>query len=137
MESMNKFKVLTVMIIGVFVFAIAAMYVNTKDVTEQKAQENSAYEQKEDDYEINSRRESEISNIMYSVNRLERKVSELSQKVEKNDRTPKTSESKQGEMRCRMLGTRSNGEIIQLPPEAVLQDARVNGRDIIVSCSLK
>ena len=32
MESMNKFKVLTVIIVCMFLFVIAAIYSNTKDV---------------------------------------------------------------------------------------------------------
>ena len=37
MESMNKFKALTVIIVCMFVFVIAAIYSNTKDVATSKA----------------------------------------------------------------------------------------------------
>ena len=57
MENINKFKVFTIVIICTFVFVIAAIYTNTKDVTEDKAgvqNENSAIEDYRIGREMNS-----------------------------------------------------------------------------------
>ena len=36
MDGLNKFKILTIVFLCMFVFVIAAIYTNTKEVTENK-----------------------------------------------------------------------------------------------------
>jgi len=142
MESMNKFRALTIMIICLFVFAIAAMYVNTKDVSEQKSQE---YSQNGDsDYGASNtragREQMDMTDIMYALNNLETKVNDLETKVEKNARsTSRSSESGSSAsgMRCRIIGSKTASGIEDLSPEVAIQDAKINGNEIVVTCSLR
>lgn len=134
MESINKFKMLTIMIICAGVFAIAAMYVNTKDVTEQKNQENS-----EEQYDYTDpANDATTKDLTYSLNQLENKVKKLEARINDNSRSPKSSASSSSNgMRCKIIGTKTVRGIEELSPDVALQDARINGNDIVVTCSLK
>ena len=61
MESMNKFKVLTIIVICMFIFAIAAIYSNTKDASEGKlqAKQQAQNEQVQDEIKTNENTEEE------------------------------------------------------------------------------
>lgn len=139
MESMNKFKALTVLIICVFVFAIAAMYVNTKDASEQRAQERSEYEEEDYDDNVRSNKQSAgMSDLMYAVSRLENRVNQLEEKNRKNESLRKnTSPTTDSGVRCKIFGTVSGARIEQISPDAALQDARINGNDLVLTCSLR
>ncbi len=141
MESMNKFKALTVLIICVFVFAIAAMYVNTKDATEQRAQERSEYEEENyDDYNANARKnQADVSDLKYTISHLEKRISELETKTKKSTvSSQKTSTTTaDGSVRCKIYGTRTGAGIEQISPEVALQDVRINGNDLVLTCSLR
>jgi hypothetical protein len=138
MESMNKFKVLTVLIICVFVFAIAAMYVNTKDASEQRAQEHSEYEEEDYDNVRSNKQSAGMSDLMYAVSRLENRVNQLEEKNRKNESLRKnTSPTTDSGVRCKIFGTVSGARIEQISPDAALQDARINGNDLVLTCSLR
>ena len=132
MESINKFKILSVLIICMGLFSIAAMYVKTKDISEQKAQKEPGYEQQESSNVDNA---AAIDEVMYSVEKLERKVRMLEEKVNNNSTAKSSSNS--GGTRCKIYGTKTRGGIEALSSEVALQDARINGNDIVVTCSLK
>ena len=139
MESMNKFKVLTIMIIGLFVFAIAAMYVNTKDVSQTKSQES--YETEDRDYDAYQTRagkdKTEMVDVMYALDNLETRFKNLEDKVDKKLNSQKTSEPKSSGMRCKIIGSKTSSGIEPLSPEVAIQDAQINGNDIVVTCSLR
>ena len=135
MESINKFKILSVLIICMGLFSIAAMYVRTKDITDQKAPKNPNYEQSE--YNNNVESGAAIDEVAYSVEKLERKVRILEEKIDRNATSKKSSDSVAGGTRCKIYGTKTRGGIEALSSEAALQDARINGNDIVVTCSLK
>ena len=138
MESMNKFKALTVLIICVFVFAIAAMYVNTKDASEQRAQERSEYEEEDYDNVRSNKQSAGMSDLMYAVSRLENRVNQLEEKNRKNESLRKnTSPTTDSGVRCKIFGTVSGARIEQISPDAALQDARINGNDLVLTCSLR
>lgn len=138
MESMNKFKALTVLIICVFVFAIAAMYVNTKDASEQRAQEHSEYEEEDYDNVRSNKQSAGMSDLMYAVSRLENRVNQLEEKNRKNESLRKnTSPTTDSGVRCKIFGTVSGARIEQISPDAALQDARINGNDLVLTCSLR
>ena len=61
MESLNKFKILTIIFICMFVFVVAAIYANTKDVTEGKVKlKNSA-----ENSQVQSDVDNEMANVKY------------------------------------------------------------------------
>lgn len=131
MENVNKFKVFTIAIICTFLFAIAAIYTNTKDVTEEKAGEKTEsqfYQEKEETrYENDS-----INSTNAAIERLSRKVDELSEKVYN---TNKTDNGNSTELKCRIAGTLSSRGMEEMSSSAAINDAKVNNNDLVVLCS--
>ena len=141
MESMNKFKALTIMIICVFVFAIAAMYVNTKDATEQRNQERPNQEQEENyNARANNSNKYDTSDLAEAIRRLDSRVNELETNVAKNaaaGNTRRYNAQESDGVRCQIYGTKiGSGRIEMISPDAALQDARINGNDLVLTCSL-
>ena len=131
MENVNKFKVFTIAIICTFLFAIAAIYTNTKDVTEEKAGEKTEsqfYQEKEETrYETDS-----INSTNAAIESLSRKVDELSEKVYN---TNKTDNGNSTELKCRIAGTLSSRGMEEMSSSAAINDAKVNNNDLVVLCS--
>lgn len=131
MENVNKFKVFTIAIICTFLFAIAAIYTNTKDVTEEKAGEKTEsqfYQEKEESrYENDS-----INSTNAAIESLSRKVDELSEKVYN---TNKTNNGNSTELKCRIAGTLSSRGMEEMSSSAAINDAKVNNNDLVVLCS--
>ncbi len=131
MENVNKFKVFTIAIICTFLFAIAAIYTNTKDVTEEKAGEKTEsqfYQEKEETrYENDS-----INSTNAAIESLSRKVDELSEKVYN---TNKTDNGNSTELKCRIAGTLSSRGMEEMSSSAAINDAKVNNNDLVVLCS--
>ncbi len=131
MENVNKFKVFTIAIICTFLFAIAAIYTNTKDVTEEKAGEKTEsqfYQEKEETrYENDS-----INSTNAAIESLSRKVDELSEKVYN---TNKTNNGNSTELKCRIAGTLSSRGMEEMSSSAAINDAKVNNNDLVVLCS--
>ena len=123
-----------------FIFAIAAMYVNTKDVSESKRQDSAEFS--EERYDVAETRASkekmDMRDIMYALDNLEQKYDELDKKVSRQQKTREASSSNNNDgMRCRIVGTRTPEGVEPLSADAALQSARVNGNDIVVTCSLR
>ena len=90
MESMNKFKVLTIIIICLFTFAVAAMYSNTKEVSEDKA--NDTYVSKDAYKQSNGREKYDITDLVYSVEALEHRVDALEKKINEKNNSSSSSD---------------------------------------------
>ena len=131
MESMNKFKVLTILIMCVFVFVIAAIYTNTKEVAAKKekiqqgqAESSQAKEVKEVEYADN-----EFANVVNDVSNLTQRVDELTSRLNDREASTKT-------VRCKILGVLSDGSVEELAPDEAVQDAKMSGNSLVVTCKL-
>ena len=60
MDGLNKFKILTIVFLCMFVFVIAAIYTNTKEVTENKTNANQKIKVEQNKNDMNEE-ENEIS----------------------------------------------------------------------------
>ena len=133
MESMNKFKVLTIIVICMFLFVVAAIYSNTKDATQGKMnnKEKIAKEQLKDNLKTQVQNEAEnsanITDLRNQLNMLNQRIDDLSTQVNHS--------GSQG-LNCRIYGSLTGAGIEQLSPEAAIQEARVNNNEIIIACSL-
>lgn len=133
MESMNKFKILTIVIICMFLFAIAAIYSNTKDVTTGKVQmKNEA--QKENLQDAADQTQTAISqntegvqDLNTQIEVLNRRIDELSQKLDQDNSSY---------LNCKIYGTMTENGIESLSEDAAVQEARVNNSDLVITCSL-
>ncbi len=134
MESMNKFKVLTIFMICLFVFAIAAMYVNTKDASDMKANERNEYAQNEYQQEQRQVRQNRIdmTEVMYALDNLEHRVDDLSEKVDKGT----SGNSGANSLNCRIYGVKTIRGIEELSQNAAIKDAQINKNDLVITCSL-
>lgn len=137
MESLNKFKIITIIVLCLFVFAIAAMYSNTKDASEGKMQlkneeqnEQIQQENMEADSADTTQSSDRLTNIENDLSNLIMRVDELSERVNNG------SSSGTG-LNCRIIGTMGDGGIDQLSAEAAVEEAKENNREIVISCSLQ
>ncbi len=133
MESMNKFKVLTIIVICMFIFAIAAIYSNTKDASEGKlqAKQQAQNEQVQDEIKTNENTdETNNSDTATQIDVLNRRIDELNDKIGNSDNngTP---------LVCKIYGSMTSSGIEPLSPDAAVQEAKVNNNDLVITCSMK
>ena len=133
MESMNKFKVLTIIVICMFVFAIAAIYSNTKDASEGKlqAKQQAQNEQVQDEIKTNENTdETNNSDTATQIDVLNRRIDELNDQIGNSDNngTP---------LDCKIYGSMTSSGIEPLSPDAAVQEAKVNNNDLVITCSMK
>lgn len=133
MESMNKFKVLTIIVICMFIFAIAAIYSNTKDASEGKlqAKQQAQNEQVQDEIKTNENTdETNNSDTATQIDVLNRRIDELNDKIGNSDNnvTP---------LDCKIYGSMTSSGIEPLSPDAAVQEAKVNNNDLVITCSMK
>lgn len=136
MESLNKFKIITIIVLCLFVFAVAAMYSNTKDASEGKMQLKNEEQQEQTQENI----QTDQSNVTQNSDRLadiETDLSNLNMRVDElNEKVNNGSSSGIG-LNCRIIGSMTDTGIEQLSPEAAVEEAKVNNREIVISCSLQ
>ncbi len=134
MESMNKFKVLTIIFICLFVFAVGAIYSNTKDVSAAKSQSQSKTEISENNIQTESTVQvTDNQDLSSQVDLLNRRVDELSEKINNNNENNANSTG----LNCRIYGSLTANGVEQLTPEVAIQEAKVNNNDLVVTCSFK
>lgn len=133
MESMNKFKVLTIIVICMFIFAIAAIYSNTKDASEGKlqAKQQAQNEQVQDEIKTNENTdETNNSDTATQIDVLNRRIDELNDKIGNSD-------SNGTPLDCKIYGSMTSSGIEPLSPDAAVQEAKVNNNDLVITCSMK
>lgn len=129
MESINKFKVFTIIIIFTFVFVIAAIYTNTKDVTADKAGNGETIQSEESDrYNLSS-----SYDMKAEIGKLHQRIDELSTRLDNTNRHDTKSGSTN--LKCRIAGTLGSRGMEEMSSGAAVNDARVNGNDLVVLCS--
>ena len=133
MESMNKFKVLTIIVICMFIFAIAAIYSNTKDASEGKLQEKqqAANEQVQNEIKTNENTDLASNNdTATQIDVINHRLDELNEKFNNsnNNGTP---------INCKIYGSMTSSGIEQLSPDTAIQEAKVNNNDIVITCSIR
>ncbi len=130
MEGLNKFKVLTITIVLLFVFVVAAIYSNTKDATQLKTKNSANIEKSNLKKDIQSERNNfsdnsgDISELQTSLGNLNARVDELSNRLE---------ETHNGT--CKIYGILRDNEVEKLSSEAAIQEARDNDRELVMTCS--
>ncbi|MBQ8668957.1 hypothetical protein IJ472_04195 [bacterium] len=127
MESMNKFKVLTIAFICMFVFAIGAMYSNTKDAAGGKAKEKTQATQGQEAAKQPSKYQqtAEYADINRQLDFINQRIDELS-----------GNSAMSGGMICKIIGVRTDDGIDQMGQDEAIEEAKSSGAEIVVSCSL-
>lgn len=140
MQEFNKFRVITVGFILMFIFAVAAMYTNTKDITEQKLKETGGeINQNVNPYDFNKKKfqnnnqinpadENQISQLENRVAYLENSVTNLSTEL---------SLRRKSNLNCQIRGVLDNDEVIPFSPSEAIEEANMNNREIVITCRVK
>lgn len=130
MEGLNKFKVLTIVFLCMFVFVIAAIYTNTKDASENKTQET----QKLQEEQVRDQIASESNNISSDNAQLQELSMRLDNLTQRLDEMNSSSSGKR--LNCNIQGVLDeNSNIEQLTQDAALQEAQNNGKELVLTCS--
>ncbi len=130
MESMNKFKVLTIVVICLFVFVIAAIYTNTKEASIKKEKQNSAKQETVAETKTVEYADEEFAGVVKNLDTLNRKVDELTDRIN-------NSEASENVAKCKILGTLTDDGVQETSPNDAIQDAKDNSVPLVVTCRIK
>ena len=129
MESMNKFKVLTAIIICLFIFAVAAIYTNTKEASIKKEKQKTTQQIPEKEIKEVEYADSDFAQVVKDVNRLDRKVDDLTSRIN-------NSEAGENVVKCKILGTLTDDGVEEASPNNAIQDAKENNIPLVITCRL-
>ena len=121
MESMNKFKVLTIIILCMFIFAIAAMYSNTKDASKKDTAPKI-------DKTFRADTPENLNDLAVQFDALSRRVDELSSRVSSQNADTE-------DFKCKIFGTMSYDGIEKMPSDEAIEDAKNTGSTIVLTCT--
>jgi len=148
MQEFSKYRMITAGIILMFIFAIAAIYTNTKDAAVKKVQNKTAIEQPQqtqqpvieegssiqtsvndittqnNNNDINNGTNNQILQITERLDELERKVF-----------APQNNDD--GSVRCTVQGILNDGHIIPLSAQEAVNESRTNGKEVLITCIFK
>ncbi len=121
MEGLNKFKVLTIAFICMFVFVVAAIYSNTKDATMKKEKQKAEQmaNRESDNISVDN---AQLEELYIKVNELNKSVEELNLQKSGNN------------VNCEIRGIMGDNGLEELTIDAALQEARDNGRELVMGC---
>ena len=121
MEGLNKFKVLTIAFICMFVFVVAAIYSNTKDATMKKEKQKAEQmaNREGDNISVDN---AQLEELYIKVNELNKSVEELNLQKSGNN------------VNCEIRGIMGDNVLEELTIDAALQEARDNGRELVMGC---
>ena len=121
MEGLNKFKVLTIAFIRMFVFVVAAIYSNTKDATMKKEKQKAEQmaNREGDNISVDN---AQLEELYIKVNELNKSVEELNLQKSGNN------------VNCEIRGVMGDNGLEELTIDAALQEARDNGRELVMGC---
>lgn len=128
MDGLNKFKILTIVFLCMFVFVIAAIYTNTKEVTENKTNANQKIKVEQNKNDMNEE-ENEISQDNSSLQDLSIKVDVLTKRLDELQ-----NGNSANKLNCQVQGIMDGDRIEQLTQEAAMQEAKENNRELVLTC---
>lgn len=134
MQGFNKFRVLTVGFILMFVFAIAAMYTNTKDIAMQKS--------KKSEIAKNNISNDTLSNDNLRFHKKDTdedyldQIDVLTARVDNLEKSLRENNNDSG-LNCQIRGVLDNGDVIPLSPSESVEEANLNKKELVITCTVK
>ena len=153
MQEYSKFRVITAGFILMFIFVVAAMYTNTKDITAQKVRDaelsrrnsrsintvnhevnnNTSFQKKQpelkfDDNNSDTYNDENIERLTNRMDQLERAFRLLESEVNPNPQSP---------LNCQIRGILDNGDVVPLSAKDSLEEANMNNKEVVITCSVK
>ncbi len=133
MPEFSKFRLITVGIILMFIFVVAAIYTNTKDAA------NSMKEKEQQEIKINEipqleeQPEPEISETEKQLQNLTERIDYLEKKAAQ---TPEVQPAARTEgVRCSIKGIVANGRLVPLSAQDSVNESKNNGNDVFIICN--
>ncbi len=127
MKELNKFKIITVVFLCLFLFTVGIIYSNTKEMVENNSNskfENQKIEHKKD-FSIEQKN---VKNNSSNIQILNDRLNELTKRVDNID-------NPNSEMNCKIRGVMGADGLEQLSEEASLSEAKINGKELVLTCS--
>lgn len=134
MQGFNKFRVLTVGFILMFVFAIAAMYTNTKDIAMQKS--------KNSEIAKNNISNDTLSNDNLRFHKKDTdedyldQIDVLTARVDNLEKSLRENNNDSG-LNCQIRGVLDDGDVIPLSPSESVEEANLNKKELVITCTVK
>ena len=124
MEGLNKFKVLTVVVVFLFLFVVAAIYTNTKAASQVKIE---CKEDIKSDVANSSANSQDVQNVNDEVHNINMRLDSLSARIDQLEAGAKPS--------CYVYGIMGDNGVEQLSAESAISEARDNNRELVMTCS--
>ena len=145
MQEFSKYKVITAGIILMFIFAVAAIYSNTKDAAEKKLNEKPALEQKQNqgvieqgtvintpgDFATQNTNNDNNEETNNQILRITERLDELERKVF----APENNENLG--MQCNIKGIVDDGHFVPMLSDDAVKESRSNGKEVLITCVFK
>lgn len=138
MDGLNKFKIITIGFICIFILLVSAMYTTTKNVAQKQEVEQEQQEQLRQQAIANrqARMEREQSiNRNSNQDNMSNEFYTLKNQVEYMSRDIENLKANESQMRCRVQGIYNNGTIEETSTDYALREARNRGEDIVLICN--
>lgn len=132
MREFSKFQITTVIFLLMFVFAVGAIYTNTKDAVDKKNMNNNNYieQPNQDQYKYqpptNNVEDAKIQELSDQIENLNSQIQNLQQ----------MQQHQQSNVRCRIYGVASAEGFVQLNQDEAIMEARNNDKDLVMICGL-
>lgn len=140
MREFSKFRVITVGFILMFVFAIAAMYSNTKDIAAQKLKNNKNYENKVDDIVPPEQNIPDIKFDNASSNEFRPDTVELEKRIQILEETvgniSTNKSNSNNSLNCQIRGILDNEDVVPLSANESIEEAKLNNKEIVITCTV-
>ena len=145
MQEFSKYRVITAGIILMFIFAVAAIYTNTKDAAMKKMKNNAVetiQEQPiiEQGTSIKNIPDIATQNSDSNINNNEtgNQILQITERLDELERkvfAPQNDNDKS--VRCMVQGVISDGHIVPLSTQDAVNESRTNGKEVIITCVFK
>lgn len=144
MQEFSKYRMITAGFILMFIFVVAAIYTNTKDVAAKKM--NAA--QTETINNNPSVVAEQGNNIEYSGdfttqnannNETDTKILQITDRLDELERkvfAPENNEADKS-VKCMVQGILNDGHIIPLSAQEAVNESRTNGKEVLITCVFK
>ncbi len=144
MQEFSKYRMITAGFILMFIFVVAAIYTNTKDVAAKKM--NAA--QTETINNNPSVVAEQGNNIEYSGdfttqnannNETDTKILQITDRLDELERkvfAPENNETDKS-VKCMVQGILNDGHIIPLSAQEAVNESRTNGKEVLITCVFK
>ena len=149
MQEYSKYRMITAGIILMFVFAIAAIYTNTKDAA-LKTMQNKNNNELGQSFSINKDINKEVVNNSVddktqnintnADNETNNQILQITERLDTLERkvfSPQSNNDDDKSVRCEVRGIISDGHIVPISPSEAVNESRTNGKEVLITCIFK